>query len=645
MTSAHHVQQIGAKYIGRVGALAFALGVGAAIAGGSGVAWAEPAESTQSSDSTDGPTVAAAESEAGLGAGGTDESTDDGDGADAESADADTTEAEAEAEADADAEETLPDIPADEDSDGALATISISRQEESAPPEADPATPAGTLAVSQANGAGAEPVAVGRETDSAEPAPTLAAAAIAEPVAAAEPLGLLGWIERTFFNKTPTLTYNPLENSVVDGVIVGNLKPTDPDSEVLTYTTTQPTYGAVEVLSDGTFRYTPGPNYVGHDTFRVTVSDAFGNGFQLHGFAQLLHILTFGLLGSAGHSSTTTINIGFERTAVASGLNTPTDFQFLPDGQVIIAEKGGAIKVIEDGEPQAESILDVPVSTEVERGISGLALDPDYASNGYLYVAYTTTGLRNRLSRFTVTDGVGDLGSELVLAQADQPIAPNHHGGALGFGLDGKLYWGLGDNALRANSQNLSTLHGKILRLNPDGTVPADNPFLDIDALPQIFATGVRNPFRLTVAPDGSVLVADVGAAAFEELNKVTAGGNYGWPDAEGVCGACDSIDPIHAYPHGAGGAAITSVLVPHGSTFGASLDGKVLIADYLKGWIKVLTCDAGFSVCGQEQFFDPQAGRTVKLAQGPDGNIYQLTLDGMLYRIAPSDAASPPED
>lgn len=686
MASAHDAQ-----HIGRVGALAFALGIGAAIVAGPGVAWAESSaspsgsESTQSSDSTTDPTVAAPEPDAvgtddGYGAG-TDSETD------SQSADADTEDAEeleeALAELDLDdlAELDLDDLddleelgdpeelddlddfaspesdppdelPANEDSDGAVAAESVLRQEESAQSEPDPVAPTATVVAAGSDDAGGASVAevtgvaqVGLEADSAEPAPVTARAAAATADPPAEPLGLLAWFERTFFNKTPTLAYNSLENSLVDGVIVGNLNPTDPDSEILTYTATQPTFGTVEVLDDGTFRYTPGPNYAGHDTFDVTVSDAVGNGFQLHGFAQLLHILTFGLLGSAGHSSTTRVNIGFERTAVATGLSTPTDFQFLPGGQIIIAEKGGTVKVFEDGAPQGDPILVVPVSTEVERGISGLVLDPDYATNGYLYVAHTTTGLRNRLSRFTVTDGVGDLDSELVLAQGDQPIAPNHHGGALGFGPDGTLYWGLGDNAIRSNSQDLSTLHGKIVRLNPDGTVPDDNPFVDTDARPEIYALGLRNPFRLTVASDGSLLVADVGAAAFEEVNKVTAGGNYGWPDAEGICGACDSISPIYAYPHGAGGAAITSVLVPNGSTFGASLDGKVLIADYLKGWIRVVSCDSGFAACGDEQFFDPQAGLTVKLAQGPDGNIYQLTLDGTLYRIAPSDTSPPPQD
>ncbi len=488
------------------------------------------------------------------------------------------------------------------------------------------------------------------------PAPRPAFAAVpvvptTSPLAPATPPPTLGGFfeslvrefQRAFFNKTPTLAYNSFDNRLVDGHIEGDLNPTDPDSEILTYTTTDPAYGTVEVLSGGSFAYTPGPDYAGHDTFNVTVSDA-GNGFQLHGFPALIHLLTFGLLGNDGHTSTATINIGFEQTTVVSGLSQPVDFRFLPDGQIAIAEKTGAIKVVDDGELQSQPIVVMPVSSQNERGIGGIAVDPDFQHNGYLYVAYTTLELRNRLSRITVTDGTGDLESELVLLEADQAIAPNHHGGGLGFGPDNTLYWAVGDNAKPANSQDLSTLHGKIVRVNSDGSVPTDNPPLGPDALPQIYAYGVRNPFRLTFTPDGTLLVADVGAASFEELNNVTAGRNYGWPQTEGFCTDCSSVNPIYAYPRG-GGAAISAVLVPSGSTFGTSHDGKVFIADFIKGWIKVLTCNSDYSSCGDEQVFDPEAGLTVKLGLGLDGNIYHLALNpGVLTRIAPS-GWSPPAD
>jgi glucose/arabinose dehydrogenase len=207
-------------------------------------------------------------------------------------------------------------------------------------------------------------------------------------------------------------------------------------------------------------------------------------------------------------------------------------------------------------------------------------------------------------------------------------VANYHHGGGLAFGPDGKLYWGKGDNTTGANAQDLTNIYGKILRLNPDGSTPSDNPSLPAGALPQIYAYGFRNPFRLSFTPTGELLVADVGNAAFEELDKVTAGGNYGWPGSEGTCtsNCAGQTNPIYTYPHGTG-TAISSVLAINSS--------KVFIADEVQGWMKVLTCNATYTSCGNPQDFDPNAGTTVELLRGPDGAMYQLGYtEGTLVRI-----------
>ena len=458
------------------------------------------------------------------------------------------------------------------------------------------------------------------------------------------PTGLFRQIQRTFFNQAPTTRYTPSETNVVDGLVVGSLNPGDFDDDAVTFTHTDPQYGEVEIAADGSFTYTPGPGYPGHDSFDVTVSDE-ASGFHIHGLIGLLNLVSFGLIGKPGHETTRTVDLGFQRTEIISipntpNLNGPVDFRFLPDGRIVVAEKFGAIAIVEGGVLQ-EPLIVLPALTGVEKGVNGIEVDPDFELNGYLYVAYTTLDNRDRLSRITVADGSVDPASEFVLVEGDQEAGPSHHGGAIAFGPDGSIYYSMGDNSKPANSQDLSTLHGKILRLNPDGTVPADNPFVGVDGvLPQIYAYGFRNPYRMTFTPDGQLLVADVGEVTWEELNLVTAGGNYGWWPGEGPCDDCGYVNPIYAYRRDGVGAALTSVLVYTGTTFDPSFQNKVFIADWVQGWMKVLTCADDFSSCGNPTTFDADAGLTVNLLQGPDGNIYQLTYDlffpGTLNRIEP---------
>jgi aldose sugar dehydrogenase len=483
--------------------------------------------------------------------------------------------------------------------------------------------------------------------------------------------GLLEWvrreINRTFFNQTPTIAYDPRENSLVDGNIVGTLTVDDPDSTDFTFTASKPARGDVTIDPDGTFTYTPGPTYSGYDTFEVTVSDA-SSGAHIHGLSGLLNLVTFGLLGDSGHTSTRIITVGeapppvdYTVTTVVSGLTQPTDFRFLPDGRILFAEKGGAIKVSDqNGQLQSAPLITLPTNTVWARGLVAVEVDPKYEENGYIYASYVTSDNYQRLSRLTVTDPSAEVltidpASEVVLVQGTEQAANDHHGGGLSFGPDGKLYWSTGDNVCcsvidGSNSQDLTNMYGKVLRLNPDGTAPTDNPYYDgagpnYDA---IYATGFRNPFRLTFTPDGKLLVVDVGQAAWEEVNLVTRGGNYGWPHAEGPCNgigttSCSTpssyANPIYAYPHTGGGSSITAVMAYTGPTSGSG-EKTVLIADFNQGWIKELTFNSDYSELISERPFDDAApGATNKLVQTPDGSIYQLTFDGKLTRISPTSA------
>ncbi len=245
------------------------------------------------------------------------------------------------------------------------------------------------------------------------------------------------------------------------------------------------------------------------------------------------------IAATAGRAAT--LPTGFTEALVASGLNNPTAMQFAPDGRLFVCEQGGRLRVIKNGALLSTPFLTVTVSSSGERGLLGVAFDPNFAVNQYVYVYYTATSpaVHNRVSRFTASGDVAAVGSEVALLDLDNlSSATNHNGGALNFGPDGKLYISVGENANSANAQTLSNLLGKILRLNADGTLPTDNPFY-ASATGQnraIWALGLRNPFTFAFSPSGSsMFVNDVGQSAFEEINDGAPGANYGWPDTEGA--------------------------------------------------------------------------------------------------------------
>lgn len=362
-------------------------------------------------------------------------------------------------------------------------------------------------------------------------------------------------------------------------------------------------------------------------------------------FIKIFAALSIGFTVAAPPLSLAALPPELEKTQLVGDLAQPTAFRHLPDGRILISEKGGAIKVFANGQIQNEPLITLvvlPTDTDEERGLLGIEPDPNFASNGYLYVSYTTAANRDRLSRITVTGDTASPASEVVLLESNQDGNIYHHGGEIRFGPDGKLYWAMGMNTNNPNSQNLTNVHGKILRLNPDGTAPADNPFINTpNAVTQIWAYGLRNPFRFNFTPNDKLMAGDVGGDAWEELNIISRGGNYGWPLAEGMCTGCAYINPVYTYAHTpppAKAGSITSVMTYTGTTLPATYQNKVFIADYTLGFIKYLTFDSEFTTFIGETMFDTEAGTVVQLDQGPDGNLYQLNIfPGALYKISPS--------
>ena len=214
------------------------------------------------------------------------------------------------------------------------------------------------------------------------------------------------------------------------------------------------------------------------------------------------------------------------------------------------------------GAPNATPFLQLDASQLFgEQGLMDVLPDPSFAQNGWYYVFYTHGSAgqnnRNRVSRFTASGNATVAGSEVVLWEDDVNAAAEHHGGTLGFGPDGKLYISSGDQFDAPSAQQLTNFHGKILRINKDGTVPTDNPFFDGNGANKdaIWAYGLRNPFRTSFDPaTGRLYIGDVGGndpnTAIEEVNLGAAGANYGWPLCEGSCGVAGTTGPIHSYPH-----------------------------------------------------------------------------------------------
>jgi glucose/arabinose dehydrogenase len=347
---------------------------------------------------------------------------------------------------------------------------------------------------------------------------------------------------------------------------------------------------------------------------------------------------------------------GFARVQVGSAISTPTVMAFAPDGRIFVAQQSGALRVIKNGVLLGTPFLSLTVNSAGERGLIGLAFDQDFVTNQYLYVYYTVPAAGsnppfNRISRFTANGDVALAGSEQIVLNLD-PLssATNHNGGALAFGLDGKLYVAVGDNALGANAQNLNTYHGKLLRINKNGSAPSDNPFFTTGTTEQskrVWAYGLRNPYTFSIQPvTGKIFVNDVGQNAVEEINDATTGGrNFGWPTAEGTSTNPNFTNPVYFYLHSGTaptGCAITggTFFNPEFTTYPASYVGDFFFQDYCSNWIYALD----LSGTPTATLFASNVGSSsLSLTTGPDGNLYYLSRGAQaLYKITSTNSTLP---
>ncbi len=345
----------------------------------------------------------------------------------------------------------------------------------------------------------------------------------------------------------------------------------------------------------------------------------------------------------------------FARVLVTNGLANPTAMAFAPDGRIFVAEQAGKLRVVKNNALLPTAFVQLSVNSSGERGLIGIALDPDFSTNNYIYLYYTvpTAPIHNRISRFTANGDVALASSEAIVLELDPlSTATNHNGGAMYFGKDGKLYVAIGENANSANAQNLDTYHGKILRINKDGSIPDGNPYpTGSEQRRRVWAHGLRNPYTFSVHPEsGRILVNDVGQVTWEEINDATTGGrNFGWPTTEGTFNPAtypNFTNPIYAYPHGGGdgnGCAITggTFFYPTITNYPSTYWGKYFFQDLCNQWINTL--DLSASPVVRSPYATTTGGNNLALAVGNDGNLYYLSRSSSaLYKVIYNKTTTP---
>jgi glucose/arabinose dehydrogenase len=344
------------------------------------------------------------------------------------------------------------------------------------------------------------------------------------------------------------------------------------------------------------------------------------------------------LLLCATPVSAITLPSGFTQTIVAEGLSLPTAIAFSPDGRIFVTEKNGKIKIIKNGQLLSTPFASISVDSGSERGLLGIAFDPDFTTNRYLYVYYSKG--KNKVSRLTASASNPDvMESETILLDNITLDAGNHNAGTVMFGPDGKLYISTGDGGSNnQNAQNLGVLGGKILRLNKDGSIPSDNPFYNTpNARKEIWAYGLRNPFRFSFdSLTGKMYIGEVGQSTYEEINEGIAGRNYGWPTCEGACSNSAFTNPLHQYGRSVG-TSVTGGVVYRGTQFPPQFRGKYFFGDYGANWIKMM--DLSTNTVSN---FATNAVTPVEFEVGPDESLYYTSIaDGKIYKISYASAAT----
>lgn len=340
---------------------------------------------------------------------------------------------------------------------------------------------------------------------------------------------------------------------------------------------------------------------------------------------------------NTGTSSTPNVNTSnstnasINKSVLVSGLDTPWAIDFTSDNRIFVTERAGRVRVVNNGNLQAEPWMTLNVLENGEGGLLGLAVDPNFNSNKYVYVAYTYRGsdnnAYNRLVRLKEVNGKGVFDKTLI---DNVPGSSNHNGGRVKFGPDGKLYWSIGEKYQVELAQDTNSLNGKILRLNSDGSIPSDNPLQNS----YVYSYGHRNVQGLAWNKTNNAFYATEHGPSGgqgccqDEVNLVEAGKNYGWPTITGATRAAGLETPISnsggTKTWAPGGATFVNTGKWAGSLLFTGLRGEALYRANIDN-------NSRNVVSNLEEYFTKEYGRLRDIGQGPNGDFYLLTsnLDG----------------
>lgn len=339
----------------------------------------------------------------------------------------------------------------------------------------------------------------------------------------------------------------------------------------------------------------------------------------------------------------------FEAVVVADGLEHPWGLAFLPDGRMLVTERNGNLRVVTPDGQVSDPVLGLPeVAARGQGGLLDVILHPDYGSNGWLYLSFSRSGQNGTgtaIARARLDDtGLRDVAT--IFMAENEASGGRHFGSRMAFGPDGKLYVSVGDRGQDDKAQNITNHNGTVLRLNDDGSVPSDNPFVgQANALSSTFSYGHRNPQGMAVHPTrGEVWIHEHGPQGGDEINLLKAGANYGWPLV--TFGRSYS-----GFPIGEGTSAPglepplyhwTPSIAPSGMAFytGAAFPGwkdNLFVGSLKFQYLARVVLD-GSRVVTEERLLEDQFGRIRDVRQGPDGLLYVLTDEdnGRLVRLQP---------